>query len=248
MNTDASEVVAYKGLLSLAQIAEGMNAAIRNATRLAADANALLEGGSFPTAASLAALSIEESGKVTILRRLVTERDVDGVRVVWKDYRSHTKKNSMWIIGQLVSEGARKVEDFRKIVDPGSDHMKLLDSVKQLGFYTDCLNAAHWSEPVDVVDEGLARTLVATARAVASKRPVTVRELELWARHWRPAGQRSLAEMKASVTHWYADMQTEGLAPKGPNMMASFLSEGLTIPQADAFLRSSSGAGEDGLP
>jgi AbiV family abortive infection protein len=47
-----------------------MNAATKNAGRLAKDAANLLESGSFATAASIAILSIEEAGKVSILRTL----------------------------------------------------------------------------------------------------------------------------------------------------------------------------------
>ena len=50
---------AYRGRLSAAQVAAGMNAAAKNASRLAKDAAMLLDAGSFPTAASIAVLSIE---------------------------------------------------------------------------------------------------------------------------------------------------------------------------------------------
>ena len=65
----------YNGRLTPPQIADGMNAAIRNARRLADDARTLLDLGSYPTAASLAVLSIEERGKVSILRHLAMVRD-----------------------------------------------------------------------------------------------------------------------------------------------------------------------------
>ena len=58
----------YRGRLTAAQIAQGMNAARDNAQRLATDAATLLDARRFPTAASLAFLSIEESGKISILR------------------------------------------------------------------------------------------------------------------------------------------------------------------------------------
>ena len=61
---------AYRGRLDASQVATGINAAIENAKRLADDASLLLEVGRFPTAASLSILSIEESGKVSILRAL----------------------------------------------------------------------------------------------------------------------------------------------------------------------------------
>ena len=57
----------YRGKLTPAQIAEGMNAAICNARRLEGDAQVLFDLERYPTAASIAVLSIEESRKVSIL-------------------------------------------------------------------------------------------------------------------------------------------------------------------------------------
>lgn len=60
----SSKLPQFKGELSAAQIASGMNAARRNARRLADDARLLLDAERFSSAASIAVLSIEESGKV----------------------------------------------------------------------------------------------------------------------------------------------------------------------------------------
>ena len=51
----------YRGRLTPAQVADGMNAAIRNALRLADDAHALFDLERHPTAVSIAVLSIEDS-------------------------------------------------------------------------------------------------------------------------------------------------------------------------------------------
>ena len=56
----------YRGKLSPAQISEGMNAAISNAKRLADDAELLLKERRFPSAASLAVLSIGNWGQVSV--------------------------------------------------------------------------------------------------------------------------------------------------------------------------------------
>ena len=85
---------AYKGRLDATQIAAGMNAARQNAQRLADDARMLLEACRYPSAASLAILSIEEAGKVSILRRLAVAKDDAEAVSCWRDYRSHTKKTS----------------------------------------------------------------------------------------------------------------------------------------------------------
>ena len=68
-------IIQYKGKLSAHKIAEGINAALQNANRLADDAELLLEHKKYPSAACLAILSIEESGKVSILRELSIARD-----------------------------------------------------------------------------------------------------------------------------------------------------------------------------
>jgi len=65
----------YKGALSTSEITKGINAAIQNAIRLAEDAELLLGNKRYPSATSLAILSIEESGKVTILRGLSVAKD-----------------------------------------------------------------------------------------------------------------------------------------------------------------------------
>jgi len=222
----------YRGPLTLAQIADGMNFATANAARLANDACLLLENGRWPTAASVAALSIEESGKVVILRRFLLASK-DEVGALWKEYRSHTKKNLNWIVPDLVAKGARSIEDFRPIADKTSDHPQVLDALKQLGFYTDCLGETHWSIPADVVDEPLARSLVATAQLLAPERKIPIRELELWVKHLGPVWKKNNEWMKKALANWYGDMQAEGLAPAGANKMEAFVKHGLTITQAE---------------
>jgi AbiV family abortive infection protein len=209
-----------------------MNAAIRNAGELAREARLLLEAGSFPRAASLAILSIEESGKVTVLRELALARD-DAERLeAWRAYRSHTSKNFMWLLPQLVAMGARRFRDFAELVAPGSDHPEVLDQVKQVGFYTDCLGSAHWSLPAEVVDRPLASLLVETAVLLAKDRQITEREIHLWIKHLKPVWRTNPAWMEGALKNWYADMQAHGLASPGENEMAIFIDRGLQIPPA----------------
>jgi len=221
----------YRGPLTVEQIADGMNAATANAKRLAQDARLLLDNQRWPTAASVAALAIEEAGKVVILRRFLTST-ADDIKARWREYRSHTKKNTNWILPDLVAKGARRLEDFTPIADAASDHPEVLDATKQLGFYTDCLGNAHWSLPADVIDEKLARSLVSAAEVLSPERTVSVRELQLWAEHLGPVWNKNPEWMKQALINWYAAMQAEGLAPAGPNKMLAFVKEGLTISQA----------------
>ena len=92
---------------------------------------------------------------MTVLRELALASDEKALADCWRSYRSHTKKNIMWLLPQLVAEGARKLDDFRSLFDENSDHPYILDLVKQIGFYTDCLGNAHWSIPEEVIDEGI---------------------------------------------------------------------------------------------
>ena len=221
----------YRGPLDSAQIAAGMNLATSNAARLASDARLLLENKRWPSAASIAALSIEESGKVVILRRFLTATDEEA-KSLWKSYRSHAKKNTNWILPDLVAKGAKSLEDFRPMIDGTSDHPAILDSIKQLGFYSDCLGSARWSDPESIVDEALATQLVKTAEILSPARVVTVRELELWVKHMAPVWNQSVDWMKTALVNWYAEMQAEGLVPSGENPMAAFVKDGLNIRQA----------------
>jgi AbiV family abortive infection protein len=218
----------YRGKLTPAQIAEGMNAAAGNARRLAEDAASLLEMQRFPTAASLAALSIEEYGKSSILRSLALATTNEEVLGVWKEYRSHTRKNAAWLLPQLVASGARKLDDFRPLFNRDSDHPYLLDKVKQLGFYSDCLGEGHWSMPDVVIDEALARMLLRAAEVLAREGEHTEREIELWVEHIGPVWKTNPPRMKQALANWYAAMQKNGLAPEGNNQMDQFIYEGLS--------------------
>lgn len=193
------KLVAYRGPLAPAQIADGINHAASNARRLVEDAELLLASGRFPTACSLAALAIEEAGKVSILRELAVARSGDDVRRSWKRYRSHTQKNVSWLLPQLAASGASKLADFKPMFEDGAVHPELLDQVKQLGFYTDCFGKAHWSVPVEIIDAGLARGIVETAKLLASKESCTAREIELW---YSISGRCGMWRQPGCSRHW----------------------------------------------
>lgn len=208
-----------------------MNVANANAFRLAEDAHTLLAASRYPTAASLAVLSIEESGKVSILRQLATATAKEEVAAIWKSYRSHTRKNVLWLLPELAIKGARKLEDLRPLFEDDSEHPFVLDQVKQLGFYTDCLGNRHWSVPIDVVDEKLARSLVQIAKLLVGKSETTVEEIELWIRHVGAAAMDDLPAMKRALAIWYSAMQDAGLRSGGINEMERFINEGVPFPE-----------------
>ncbi len=218
----------YRDRLNAAQIAAGINAASDNAKRLAEDAAFLLDAKRIPTAVSIAILSIEEAGKVSILRSLSVAAVEEDVLAAWKDYRSHVKKNVAWILPQLVASGARKLDDLRPLFDNNSDHPYVLDHLKQIGFYTDCLGKAHWSHPKEIIDEPLAKILVQTAQIFARGVQVTEKEIELWIKHIGPVWKRDPAWMKQALINRFADMQQHGPAAEGENRMQQFIKYGIT--------------------
>ena len=208
-----------------------MNAALRNSKRLADDAALLLDNKRFCSATALAILSIEESGKLSVLRMLAAANSADEAKCCWREYRSHTKKNVMAAFVDLFCKGARRLDQFAPLFDQAADHPHLVDQVKQLALYSDCLGDAHWSEPQEVIDEPLARSLVFAASLLAKAKEVTPREIELWVAHVGPKlhGNRELAER--GLETWYAEMQRLGLAPEGRNAMAQFVNEGVGGPE-----------------
>lgn len=213
----------YKGRLSSSEIAAGMNAASRNATRLAVDAQTLLDAGCTPSAAALAILSIEEAGKVTLLRWLALAETDEEISEAWRAYRSHTKKNVAWIVPKLIAEGARTLDDLAPTVDESSDHPAVLDQLKQLALYTDCLGNRQWSEPADVIEPAVAEGLVRTAQLFAKDREFTSKEIELWVKHLKPVWKREMAWMKKALENWHKEMNYQGITKDDLSDVKSFL-------------------------
>jgi len=211
-------LVAYMGKLNNKKIAEGINVARRNASRLLEDAEMLLDSKRYASAVSLAILSIEESGKEHILRRLAIASTDEEELQIWKDYRSHTKKNIMWFMPQLVKDGARYLDDFKSLFEPEAEHPYVLNQLKQISLYTDCLGRAHWSEPSAVIDEELARMLVKIAKLFVKGRNMEEKEIELWVKHLGKVKNSDNKKMKEALANWYAEMEELGLAPKGGSL------------------------------
>jgi hypothetical protein len=108
-----------------------------------------------------------------------------------------------------------------------ADHQQLLDQLKQLGFYTDCLGKAHWSTPEEVIDEALASMLVATSELLGKGEDVSEREIELWIKHVSPVWRHTNEAMEKGLSDWYSAMQAEGLKAPGENAMRKFILEGI---------------------
>lgn len=171
----------------------------------------LLEGGRHASAASLAALSIEESGKMDILRELALARDDQEVTDAWRNFRNHSKKNMSWILPRLAEDGARTFDDLRPITDPNSDHPATLNRAKQDGFYTNYDEDTGWSEPSATVDEKFAEYIVRTAEILSNHEEVTTEEMELWIEYMKPVWRTNMDWMKQALALWGDEMKKRGL-------------------------------------
>lgn len=205
----------WKNTLSASEISDGMNFAKENSKRLLNDAENLFEIGSYPTAYSLAVLAIEEAGKISILRELAVARDGKEVKDAWRDYRTHTKKNVMYIFPILVAGGCKNLSDFGGLYSEKNEYPMLLDDLKQIGFYTDCLGEKHWSVPSQVIDQEAAENILRVARTLCKSKIYTQKEVEIWIKHIKPVWKSSMPSMQKALKDWFNEMVDEGLAKEG---------------------------------
>jgi len=212
----------YKGPLTPSQAAKGIALARANAARLIADAELLLENGRHASASALAILAIEELGKVQAIKIIALQSGEEELKQAWRDYRNHRAKNVQWILPKLAAEGARTLMQLREAADPKGNHTAMLDSVKQLSFYTDCFNdAPRWSEPADAVDPKFADAILATARMLNRETETTTRELELWATIVGPHYNRPT--MIDALLEFQKQVFSEGLSATSPEEMEAFV-------------------------
>lgn len=181
-----AKAIAWRGPLTPALAAEGINAAYRNAQRLLADALKLFVMDSFPSSAVLAVLAIEEYWKLAIIHRILLAKTDRARQEHWREYTSHTSKNTPWVVLNLVREGAATVDDFGMLFDKTSKHRFVLDDVKQWGLYTECRGAA-WSEPATTIDSETCREIVSYAQALIGRACVfTAERLTCYVQHLSP--------------------------------------------------------------
>jgi AbiV family abortive infection protein len=200
----------YRGLLSPAEIVVGLNAARRNAARFLEDAKLLFAHGRYPSAAALAILAIEEAGKVPILRMLPFAKTVAEAEEVWRDYRNHRAKNGAWVVLDWARGKSGTPLNFDKMTDKDAKHTEVLEAVKQISLYTDCLGNRQWTEPNTSVDHTLAEGLVHAADILGRTKEVSLREIELWVEHLSAAW--NTPDMSNAIMRWAEAMEREKLS------------------------------------
>lgn len=219
----AKKLEQWKNTLAVEKIVEGMNAASSNARRLLNDASALFDLERYPSATSLAILAIEEAGKVSILREMSLLKDGKDIKQIWHRYRSHTEKNMMWVFLDTVKKGARNLNDFAPIFSDESEHPFVLDQLKQISFYTDCLGKAHWSIPDNVIDRDTAISIIEAAKPLVSSKLHTVEEVELWVKYLGPVWKTDDALKREALKSYFDAMSAKGLL-SNKTAVSAFLS------------------------
>ncbi|AGW13836.1 AbiV family abortive infection protein [Megalodesulfovibrio gigas] len=220
----------YRGELSPEDVAKGMECVIDNAKRLANDARILFDAGRYPSSCALAILSIEEIGKLSILRRIALGGDDDSIKAIWREFSSHTDKNFMWMFLTMALSGARKLADFRKLFN--RSNAKLLNNIKSMSLYSGCYGRKHWSNPHEVVDKELAIFLLKTAEllSTSNKRCPSVREVQLWIEYMQPVWNTDYESQTNALAKWHQALTEEGLAEDGKYKMDDFVKNGVVTP------------------
>lgn len=211
----------YCGELAITEIHEGILAAQSNAERLLTDARLLFDAERHASAAALAVLSIEERGKVLILKRLCSTSDPNHLKDIWREYGDHRSKNSGWIIPHLVAEGARSMHAMAPALDADSEHVARLDTLKQLTTYTDISEKRHWVKPCEIANRELAESMIHTAKHMWLSQPISVRELELRREHLK--GHEGKSSMALAIMAFQEACFPEGLTDTYPDELLDFM-------------------------
>lgn len=217
----------YKDKLDFKSAAKGIKLANENAESLIQDAELLFKNKRFERSVALSILSIEESGKPSIIRSILLADDQKELKKEWQNYRRHTAKNLTWISPELIFNGARKLEDFRDIFDKGKDHGQVLDNLKQLSLYTDIFSKRKWSIPKDIIDEELAKGILSVAKIMSKNKSDGINSelgLQLWVKHLKPVRNLEFVNMKQALINCYNEAEEMGIIEKGKtNEMIDFL-------------------------
>jgi AbiV family abortive infection protein len=204
-----------------------MNAAMKNAQRLAGDARLLFENERYASSLALAILSIEESGKCHILRELALARNERELRDCWREYRSHTKKNQLWPLIATFMKGSRRADEFKWLLEADAQHPYLLDKVKQISIYTDCYTKGLWSVPEQIAEQELARNLLTTAEVLSRSRNFTTEEIDLWIQYLQPYWKVSDEASQRALFEWDKEMRKRGLVKNETTTLEKFFTTGL---------------------
>lgn len=210
---ESARIEHFTGCLSPKMIAEGCNLAMENAARLAKDARCLFDEGSYQSAAALATLSIEESGKVHVLEHLALADDEKEAKALWRRYRKHTDKNIFWSFS--LEKGQGVIDALEKHFSKDIQQPQLLETLKQLSLYTDCVSSGRWISPCEIPENSIKRFaegLIKIAELHSSIHHRTVRDIEILIECVKPVKDRK-GDIQYAMAEYMRKLQQEGLMP-----------------------------------
>jgi hypothetical protein len=132
-------------------------------------------------------------------------------------------KNRLLALPLLKSSGAKGLDDLMPLFE-GSEYPLSIENLKQVSFYSDCLEGARWSSPDKTICEEMAKGVIAAAKAVIrNKAHVTEKEVELWIQHMGPVWKKDWELGKVALKNWFADLVRLGLLKGNADDYASFV-------------------------
>jgi len=214
MMKELDRIEHFTGRLSPKMIAEGCNLATKNAARLAKDARCLFDEGRYQSAAALATLSIEESGKVHVLEHLALADDEKEAKAIWRRFRKHTEKNIFWSFS--LEKGQGLIDALEKHSSKDIQQPQLLETLKQLSLYTDCVGSGRWMSPCQIAEDTIKRfaeSLVKIAEFHSSIHHRTVRDIEILIECVKPVKHQPKEVIEYAMAEYMRKLQQEGLMP-----------------------------------
>jgi len=114
-------------------------------------------------------------------------------------------------------QGVQADSLYSTLFDPASDHPAVLDALKQVAIYTDCLSKRHWSKPWEVVSRDLAASIVQVAKLFVRDEQYSVEQLDLWVQYIGPARkQGSALAIRNAFFAWEQEVIRRGWLKDSP--------------------------------
>lgn len=211
------------------QIAAAINATRRNGRALVEESRILFAAGRYARAGALAILSIEEAGKINVLRCVAVARSAEERENFAKDLTSHREKNSHWIIGALRQNAPFPMLVLSALEGKDGGHSKYLDKLKQATLYTDIIKDGSCREPKDVMNGALAEELINCAEELLPDVVTAPQELELLRNHFSQC--ENFYDLVEAIGGFLGELKTEGYLTSDPEVLISQL--GLTTVRDD---------------
>jgi hypothetical protein len=125
-------------------------------------------------------------------------------------------------VPNLISAGARTVDDFKMLFDKSSIHTFMLDDFKQWGFYTEC-RGTMWSEPANTISAEMCQEILSYAEGLLRVvRFYTAEEMECYVRHLGPVWRENPADadtdaIRQAMIEYAKECQQRGWMSAGIN-------------------------------